>query len=248
MLGTSGLILLAGRPAQGKSTLMFSLAREAAVDKNIPTAIFSLEMETQTCLNRMIGAILSIEPHDIKTGKVELNEEDIPESFNSAPLFIDDTPSLSVEQFRREATKFVEKKGVRMIFIDYLWLMTTNEDSKDFSNREEEIQVILQSLKAITAELDVSIVALAQLNKSLRVQGQYLPDKEDLKLVSPLSLTIPDVVCIIHRPRYYTYSEAKKNTEPEQTELILVKNPCGETGTIEMSFNPQYCRFENHFL
>lgn len=220
---------------------MLSMALEAAVDQNIPTAIFSLEMSNTQCVTRLIGSLLSISRDDIKEGKVEINEESLAALYK-APLYIDDTPSLSVEQFKAEATKLVKEKGVRYIFIDYLQLMTVSEVHNSISNREDEINFILRSLKAIAHDLNITIVALSQLHKIYRDKNHIQPDLQD---VEALDITIPDAICLIRRPKYYTSPDARKTTTLETAELILVKNPSGDTGTIELVFNPKFCRFEN---
>lgn len=227
---------------------MLSLVREASVVQNIPTAIFSLEMTELQCVMKLLCSFLSINIHDIKEGNVKLNGEVVPEALRVAPIFINDTPGLSIQQFKSIATGMVKENAFRIIFVDYLQLMTVeSERDKTFNTRKEEVDYILHSLKTIANELGSTIVALSQMSKYVGDMNRIKPILSDIDY---LDTTIPDTICFIHRPRYYTSHRKLQENENalETIELICARNKDGETGTIELTFNSKYYRIENKLI
>ena len=205
----SDLIIIAARPAMGKTAFVLSMAKNIAVNYQIPVAMFSLEMSNVQLVNRLIMNVCEIEGDKIKTGrltrddKARLNTK-INELYG-APLYIDDTPSLSVFELRSKARKLVREHEVQLIIIDYLQLM--NAQGMSFGSREQEISIISRNLKGLAKELDIPIIALSQLNRGVEArQGNdgKKPQLSDLRESGAIEQDA-DMVCFIHRPEYYKF-------------------------------------------
>jgi len=249
----SDLIIIAARPAMGKTALVLSMAKNMAVDFNTPVALFSLEMSFIQLTNRLISNVCSLEGTKIKNGQLSNAEwENLmtrTRSLMSAPLYIDDTPSLSIFELRTKARRLVREHGVKIIIIDYLQLM--NATGMKFGNREQEVSTISRSLKQLAKELDIPIIALSQLSRAVETRATEdrlgkRPQLSDLRESGAIEQDA-DIVCFIHRPEYYTRSseDAEGNDIRGLAELIVAKHRSGPTDTVNLRFVSRFARFEN---
>ena len=245
----SDLIIIAARPAMGKTAFVLSMAKNMAVNYNIPVAIFSLEMSNLQLVNRLICNTCEIESEKIKSGRLTQIEWDQLMSrvkhLYSAPLYIDDTPSLSVFELRTKARRLVREHNVKFLIIDYLQLM--NASGMKYGSREQEVSLISRSLKQLAKELNIPIVALSQLNRSVesRTDGKR-PQLSDLRESGAIEQDA-DMVCFIHRPEYYSRSsqDAEGNDIRGLAEFIVAKHRSGSVDDVKMRFQGRYARFEN---
>ena len=247
----SDLIIIAARPAMGKTAFVLSMAKNMAVNYNTPVAIFSLEMSNLQLVNRLISNVCELESQKIKSGQLTPMEWDqlmtrVKHLF-SAPLFIDDTPSLSIFELRTKARRLVREHQVKFIIIDYLQLM--NASGMKFGSREQEVSMISRSLKQLAKELNIPIVALSQLNRSVesRQGGDgKRPQLSDLRESGAIEQDA-DIVCFIHRPEYYTRSseDASGNDIRGLAEFIVAKHRSGSVDDVKMRFKAKFARFEN---
>ena len=248
---TPDLIIIAARPAMGKTAFVLSMAKNMAVDRNIPIAVFSLEMSNVQLVNRLIMNVCEIEGDKIKTGK--MSKEDTKRLntkiniMKGKPLYMDDTPSLSIFELRSKARKLVREHGVRMIIIDYLQLM--NAQGSSFGSREQEVSIISRSLKALAKELDIPIIALSQLNRGVEsrqgIEGKT-PQLSDLRESGAIEQDA-DMVCFIHRPEYYhIYSDDKSGKDLRGlAQIIIAKHRNGATDSIWLRFRGKFAKFQN---
>lgn len=245
----SDLIIIAARPAMGKTAFVLSMAKNMAVNYNTPIAVFSLEMSNLQLVNRLISNVCEVDGKKIKSGQLSNLEWDQLMSrikhLNGVPLFIDDTPSLSIFELRTKARRLVREHKVRMIIIDYLQLM--NASGMKFGSREQEVSMISRSLKQLAKELDIPIIALSQLNRSVenRTDGKR-PQLSDLRESGAIEQDA-DIVCFIHRPEYYLHSDTDANGRDIRglAEFIIAKHRSGEVKDVDMKFRAQFARFEN---
>ena len=245
----SDLIIIAARPAMGKTAFVLSMAKNMAVNYNIPVAIFSLEMSNLQLVNRLICNTCEIESEKIKSGRLTQIEWDQLMSrvkhLYSAPLYIDDTPSLSVFELRTKARRLVREHNVKFLIIDYLQLM--NASGMKYGSREQEVSLISRSLKQLAKDLNIPIVALSQLNRSVesRADGKR-PQLSDLRESGAIEQDA-DMVCFIHRPEYYSRSsqDAEGNDIRGLAEFIVAKHRSGSVDDVKMRFQGRYARFEN---
>ncbi len=247
----SDLIIIAGRPAMGKTALVLSMAKNMVINYNIPIVIFSLEMSKLQLVNRLISNVCELEGEKIKSGSVFSSDPDTDKMMTrlrylyGSPLFIDDTPSLSIFELRTKSRRLVREHNVKMIIIDYLQLM--NASGMKFGSREQEVSMISRSLKQLAKELDIPIVALSQLNRSVesRVDGKR-PVLSDLRESGAIEQDA-DIVCFIHRPEYYLKSDqdASGNDIRGLAEFIIAKHRNGSVGDIKLRFKAKYALFEN---
>lgn len=246
----SDLVIIAARPAMGKTAFVLSMAKNMAVNFNTPLAFFSLEMSEIQLVNRLIQNVCEIDGSKIKTGDLtplEWNQLSARISaLRGAPLFIDDTPSLSVLELRTKARRLVREHGVKIIIIDYLQLM--NASGMKFGSREQEVSMISRSLKQLAKELNIPIIALSQLNRSVesRTNDNKRPQLSDLRESGAIEQDA-DMVCFIHRPEYYLKSgeDAAGNDIRGKAEFIIAKHRSGAVGDVDMRFRGKYARFEN---
>lgn len=248
----SDLIIIAARPAMGKTAFVLSMAKNMAVDFNTPVALFSLEMSNLQLVNRLISNVCNLESEKIKSGQLSQAEWDNLmtriKHLYSAPLYVDDTPSLSIFELRTKARRLVREHGVKIIIIDYLQLM--NATGMKFGSREQEVSTISRSLKQLAKELDIPIIALSQLNRSVEQRGDdkngKRPQLSDLRESGAIEQDA-DIVCFIHRPEYYTKSseDAEGNDIRGKAEFIVAKHRSGSTADVDMRFVAKYARFEN---
>ena len=227
------------------------MAKNIAVDRNIPVAIFSLEMSNVQLVNRLIMNVCELEGDRIKTGKMSQEEtRRLNTKINvmkGKPLYLDDTPSLSIFELRSKARKLVREHNVRMIIIDYLQLM--NAQGSSFGSREQEVSIISRSLKALAKELDIPIIALSQLNRGVEnrpgVEGKT-PQLSDLRESGAIEQD-SDMVCFIHRPEYYhLYNDDKTGKDLRGlAQIIVAKHRNGATDSIWLRFRGKYAKFQN---
>ena len=246
----SDLIVIAARPAMGKTAFVLSMAKNMAVGNKVPVALFSLEMSNVQLVNRLIINVCEIEGDKIKSGQLapyEWGQLDykIKELYD-APLYVDDTPSLSVFELRTKARRLVREHGVKIIIIDYLQLM--NASGMSFGSRQEEVSTISRSLKGLAKELNIPIVALSQLNRGVEnregIEGKR-PQLSDLRESGAIEQDA-DMVCFIHRPEYYKiYADEKGNDLHGMAEIIIAKHRNGAVGDVMLRFRSEFARFQN---
>ena len=246
----SDLIIIAARPAMGKTAFVLSMAKNMAVDYNTPVAIFSLEMSNLQLVNRLISNVCEIEGEKIKSGRLSRQEweqlNSRVRSLFSAPLYVDDSPSLSILELRTKARRLVKEHGVKIIIIDYLQLM--NATGMKFGSREQEVSMISRSLKQLAKELNIPVIALSQLSRMVeeRNDGNKRPQLSDLRESGAIEQDA-DIVCFIHRPEYYTRSttDAENRDIRGMAEFIVAKHRSGSVDDIEMTFVARFARFQN---
>ena len=246
----SDLVILAARPAMGKTAFALSMAKNIAVDQKIPVAVFSLEMANVQLVNRLIVNVCEIKGETLKSGQLkpfEWNQLDFRiKQLTGAPLFLDDTPSLSVFELRTKARRLVREHGVKIIMIDYLQLM--NASGMGFGSRQEEVSTISRSLKGLAKELNIPILALSQLNRGVenREGGDKRPQLSDLRESGAIEQDA-DMVLFIHRPEYYKiYQDPETGRDLRgKAEIIVAKHRNGAVGNVLLSFRGEYARFQN---
>lgn len=244
----SDLIIIAARPAMGKTAFVLSMAKNMAVDYNVPIAIFTLEMSNVQLIKRLISNVASLEGEKIKSGRLSPEEEDRLNSrirtVYGAPLYLDETPGLSISELRTKARRLVREKGVKMIMIDYLQLM--NATGQKHGSREQEVSTISRSLKALAKELDIPIIALSQLNRSTESREDKRPVLSDLRESGAIEQDA-DIVCFIHRPEYYTRAtqDGEGNNIKGLAYLIVAKHRSGGVGDVKLHFVSKFAKFEN---
>ncbi len=244
----SDLIIIAARPAMGKTAFVLSMAKQMTVNFNIPVAIFTLEMANVQLVKRLLSNVASLEGEKIKSGQLSNEEWDRLNSslknVYSAPLYLDETPGLSITELRTKARRLVREHGVKMIMIDYLQLMSAG--GLKLGSREQEVSTISRSLKALAKELNIPIIALSQLNRSTETREDKRPVLSDLRESGAIEQDA-DIVCFIHRPEYYTRSteDAQGNDIKGLAELIVAKHRSGAVGDVKLRFVSKYAKFEN---
>ncbi|MBR1837996.1 MAG: replicative DNA helicase [Bacteroidaceae bacterium] len=245
----SDLIILAARPAMGKTAFALTMAKNMAIDMQVPVALFSLEMSNVQLVNRIIVNVCEIPGEKIKSGNLapyewgQLDHRIRP--MYGAPLYIDDTPSLSVFELRTKARRLVREHGVRIIMIDYLQLM--NASGMTFHSRQEEVSTISRSLKGLAKELNIPIIALSQLNRGVdsREGEGKRPQLSDLRESGAIEQDA-DIVTFIHRPEYYhIYADSQGRDLHGLAEIIIAKHRNGAVQDVLLRFKSKFARFEN---
>lgn len=254
----SDLIIIAARPAMGKTALALSMIRNMAVDNKQPVAIFSMEMSNVQLVNRLIVNVCEIEGEKIKSGRLQDFEwyqldQKIKDLYD-APIFIDDTPSLSVFEFATKARQLIREHQIKLIVIDYLQLMNASAKGLKYANRQEEVMTISRSLKALAKELNIPIIALSQVNRAsanragimgVPVNEAKRPQLSDLRESGAIEQDA-DLVVFIHRPEYYRILEDEnQNSLVGIAELIIAKHRNGATGDIRLRFRSNFAKFSN---
>ena len=246
----SDLVILAARPAMGKTAFALSMAKNMAVDQKVPIAFFSLEMANVQLVNRLIVNVCEIEGEKIKSGQLapyEWGQLDYKiKELYGAPLYVDDTPALSVFELRTKARRLVREHGVRLIMIDYLQLM--NASGMSFGSRQEEVSTVSRSLKGLAKELNIPILALSQLNRGVESregnEGKR-PQLSDLRESGAIEQDA-DMVLFIHRPEYYRiYADEKGRDLRGRAEIIIAKHRNGAVGDVLLTFKGKFARFQN---
>ena len=246
----SDLVIIAGRPAMGKTSFALSMAKNIAADLRTPMAFFSLEMSNVQLVNRLISNACEIQGSKILNGQLQRDEwERLDKNINNllgAPLYVDDTPGLSVFELRTKARRLVREHGIKLIMIDYLQLMNAN--GMRFSSRQEEVSTISRSLKGLAKELNIPILALSQLNRGVEsregLEGKR-PQLSDLRESGAIEQDA-DMVLFVHRPEYYhIYEDEKGHDLHGMAQIIIAKHRKGATGDVLLTFRGEFTRFEN---
>lgn len=245
----SDLIIIAARPAMGKTAFILSMAKNMAVDMNAPVAVFSLEMSNVQLVNRLLMNVCSLEGEKVKNGNLTAEEwERFDKDVNQlldAPVFVDDTPSLSIFELRSKARRLMKEHKIQCIVIDYLQLM--NASGMTFGSREQEVSLISRSLKGLAKELDIPIIALSQLNRSVegRTTDGKRPQLSDLRESGAIEQDA-DMVCFIHRPEYYGIKvDSEGNSYEGIAEIIIAKHRNGAVGDVKLKFKNVFAKFMN---
>ena len=244
----SELIIIAARPAMGKSALIVSALRNASVEFGIPVALFSLEMSATQLANRMISAEAKIHSEKISRGNLTVDEWEIMhkniQRLMDAPIFIDDTPALSILDLRAKCRRLKAQENIQMVVIDYLQLMTASAGSK--GNREQEIAQISRALKNLSKELDVPVIALSQLSRSVETRGgDKRPQLSDLRESGSIEQDA-DIVMFLYRPEYYGITEDENGESVKGIgEIIVAKNRSGSLDNIKLKFIGEFTKFED---
>jgi len=247
----SDLIIVAARPGMGKTALTLTMARNIAVDFNHPVAFFSLEMSSVQLITRLISSETGLSSEKLRTGKLEKHEwEQLNvkvKTLEKAPLYIDDTPSLSIFDLRAKARRLASQYGIKMIMIDYLQLMTAGGSQKG-GNREQEISMISRNLKALAKELNVPVIALSQLSRAVETRGgSKRPLLSDLRESGAIEQDA-DIVSFIYRPEYYKIDEwddEERSPTEGQGEFIVAKHRNGGLENIRLKFIGHLGKFDN---
>ena len=247
----SDLIIIAARPGMGKTALTLSMARNIAVTKEIPVAFFSLEMSSVQLITRLISAETGLSSEKLRTGKLanhewqQLNVKVT--DLEKAPLYIDDTPSLSIFDLRAKSRRLASQHGIKLIIVDYLQLMTIGSSNRA-GNREQEISTISRNLKALSKELNIPVIALSQLSRAVETRGgTKRPMLSDLRESGAIEQDA-DIVSFIYRPEYYNIDEwdDEDHTPAEgQAELIVAKHRNGGLDNIRLKFIAHLGKFED---
>ena len=234
----------------GKTSFALSLAKNIAVDAQVPIGFFSLEMNNVQLVNRLISNVCEIVGSKILNGQLTPDEWDRLDkrlrNLQGAQVYVDDTPGLSVFELRTKARRLVREKGVGVIMIDYLQLMNAN--GMKFGSRQEEVSTISRSLKGLAKELNIPIIALSQLSRNVEnregLEGKR-PQLSDLRESGAIEQDA-DMVLFVHRPEYYhIFEDDKGNDLHGMAQIIIAKHRKGATGDVLLTFKGQYTRFEN---
>ena len=238
----SDLVLIAARPAMGKSAFALNIATNAAVRANVPVAIFSLEMSKEQMVNRILCSEAMVDSNKVRTGKLE--EDDWTKLAGSigplsdAEIYIDDTPGISVMEIRAKCRKLKLEKNIGMVVIDYLQLVQGS--NKRNGSREQEISEISRSLKILAKELNVPVIALSQLSRAVEQRPDHRPMLSDLRESGAIEQDA-DIVMFLYRDDYYNQDSEKKDI----AEVIIAKHRGGSLGTVDLLWLGSYTKFVN---
>ena len=241
-LQKSDLILIAARPSMGKTAFVLNVAQYAAVKNNIPVAIFSLEMSKEQLVNRMLCAQSLVDAQKVRTG--ELTAEDWSKLvdgmgiLSEAPIYIDDTPGITAMDIRAKCRRLKLEKGLGLVVIDYLQLMSGSGRS---DSRQQEISEISRSLKAVAREIEAPVIALSQLSRACESRSDHRPMLSDLRESGAIEQDA-DLVAFLYRDEYYF---PEKTENKNKAELIIAKQRNGPTGTVNLTWLGQYTKFAN---
>lgn len=246
----SDLIIIAARPSMGKTAFVLSMAKQIAIDHEVPLAFFSLEMSTSQLVKRLLSNLAAIDGSKLTSGNLTQREWDLldykaKDAFGK-PLYIDDTANISLFEFRTKARRLVRDKGVRCIIIDYLQLMTS--ETRQNMSREQEVSSISRGLKQLAKELSVPVIALSQLNRGVEnrigIEGKR-PQLADLRESGAIEQDA-DIVCFIHRPEYYHILVDENGISTKGlAEFIIAKQRNGAVGTVPLKFKSETATFYN---
>lgn len=248
----SDMVIIAARPGMGKTAFVVSALRNAAVEFNMPVAIFSLEMSAVQLVNRMISAEAELESEKIKRGKLAPDEWQQlihkTAKLTEAPIYIDDTPALSILELRAKCRRLKQKHDVQLIVIDYLQLMTgdSSKSGGGAGNREQEIASISRALKNIAKELSVPVIALSQLSRAVETRGgDKKPQLSDLRESGSIEQDA-DMVMFLYRPEYYGMTQDENGMPTTNMgEVIIAKHRNGSLGTVQLKFIGKYTKFSD---
>lgn len=238
----SDLIIIAARPAMGKSAFAINLATHAATNSNTPVVIFNLEMSKEQVANRILCSEAMVDSNKIRTGKIDDNEwiklANASGRLAEAPIYIDDTPGISIMEIRARCRKLKLERDIGLVVIDYLQLVQGS--GKKNASREQEISEISRSLKILAKELDIPVIALSQLSRGAEKRDDKRPMLSDLRESGAIEQDA-DIVMFLYRDDYYNEDSEKKNI----AEVILAKHRGGSTGTVELLWLGNYTKFAN---
>jgi len=241
-LHNSDLILIAARPAMGKTAFALNLAQNAAVHSQVPVAVFSLEMSKEQLVNRMLSSEAMVDASRMKTGKLEDNDwQKVAKALgplSEAPIFIDDTPGVSITEIRAKCRRLKLEHNLGLVIIDYLQLMSGSRSKSE--NRQQEISEISRSLKVLAKEINVPVITLSQLSRASETRTDHRPILSDLRESGAIEQDA-DIVMFLYRDDYYNPETDKKNI----AEVIIAKHRNGSTGTVELVWLGQYTKFAN---
>lgn len=242
----SDMVIVAARPAMGKTSFVLSMARNIAVEHKRAVAVFSLEMSSTQLVTRLIASEAGISSEKLRKGDLTDSEFTILHQhiarLTNAPIFIDDTPGLNIFELRAKARRLKSQHNVDLIIIDYLQLMTAGGDSKG-GNREQEISSISRSIKSIAKELDIPIIALSQLSRAVETRGgDKRPMLSDLRESGAIEQDA-DIVCFLYRPEYYKIYEDEHGSTLGVGEVIVAKHRNGAIDTVRLRFIPELAKF-----
>lgn len=240
-LQKADLVLIAARPSMGKTAFALNVAQYAAIKGRVPTAIFSLEMSKEQLVNRMLCSEAMVDAQKVRTG--ELGDDEWTNLLNGAailndsPIYIDDTPGITVGEMKAKCRKLKLEKGLGLILIDYLQLMSGSGNGE---SRQQEVSEISRSLKALAREMEAPVVALSQLSRACEARADHRPMLSDLRESGAIEQDA-DVVMFLYRDEYYNKDSDMKGL----AELIIAKQRNGPTGTVELAWFGQYTKFMN---
>ncbi len=244
----SDLVIIAARPGMGKTAFVVSAIRNAAIDFNKPAAIFSLEMSSVQLVNRLVSAEAELESEKLKRGDLAEHEWQQllhkTKELSEAPIFIDDTPGLSILELRAKARRLVAQHDVSLIVIDYLQLMTGDSSKNAGGNREQEIASISRALKGIAKELNVPVIALSQLSRAVETRGgDKRPQLSDLRESGSIEQDA-DMVMFLYRPEYYGITQGEDGMPLQGTgEVIIAKHRNGRLENVQLKFIGKFTKF-----
>ena len=241
-LNNSDLIIIAARPAMGKSAFALNIATTVAKSK-VPVLIFTLEMSKEQMVNRILCSEAQVDSMKVRTGKLDTDDwvklgkasGDLAE----IPIYIDDTPGLSSAELRAKCRKAKLEKDIGLVVVDHMQLM---ESSRSSLTRQQEISEISRALKILAKELNIPVIALSQLSRASEQRPDHRPMLSDLRESGSIEQDA-DIVMFLHREDYYNPETEKKNV----AEVIIAKNRQGATGTVELAWLPQYTKFANYY-
>lgn len=237
----SDLVIVAGRPGMGKTAFCLNIAQNVATKKGFSAAVFSLEMSKEQLVQRIISSAAAIDQTSLRTGRIKSEEWsrliDAVSPLSEAKIFIDDTPAISVREIRAKARRLKAERGLDILFIDYIQLMSGGVKSE---SRQQEISYISRSLKALARELDIPIIALSQLSRAVEQSQDKRPSLSHLRESGALEQDA-DIVMFIYREEYYDPESEKKAI----AEIIIAKHRNGPVGSVDLAFFGEYTRFGN---
>ncbi len=251
-LQLSELVTIGGRVGMGKTALALTMSRNISVNQNIPVVFFSLEMSSTQLMTRLLSSEVGLSSKKLRTAQLAKHEwEQLNvniKELEKAPLFIDDTAAISVEELIFKVEKLVESEGIKLVFLDYLQLVTIKSKNANTANKEQEISYIVKKLKALAKRLDLSIILISQLNRALETRGgskrPALIDFRDSGTIEEDS----DLVCFLYRPEYYNIEEwddEERSPSDGQAELIVAKHRNGSLDNIRLKFTQYIGKFDN---
>jgi replicative DNA helicase len=249
---TSGLqpgemIVVAGRPSMGKTTLALGIMEHAAVVGRKPVALFSMEMGREQIVQNILCSRAKVESQKLRRGF--LADEDFQKlsgalsGLSEAKIFVDDTPGLTPLALRSRARRLHKKEGIRLVVVDYLQLMAGGLRRRE-ENRQQEISFISRSLKELARELEVPVIAISQLNRGVEERSDHRPMMSDLRESGAIEQDA-DLVLLLHRPEYYEHDDQRRKEIEGEAELIIAKHRNGPTGVVNLTFLSKFMRFEN---
>jgi replicative DNA helicase len=241
------LIIIAGRPSMGKTALSLNIAQNAASYHNVPILVFSLEMSKEQLGLRMLCSEARVNSHKIKTGFLSDNDwvrlQQASNRLYKSPIFIDDTPALSILEMRAKARRLKAEHNISLIIVDFLQLMSGTGKKRSLDNREQEISEISRFLKGLARELNIPVIALSQLNRRLEERANKRPQLADLRESGAIEQDA-DLILFLYRDEVYSQGRPEDKVEKGTAEVIIGKHRNGPTGTINLKFFSEFTRFD----